>query len=264
MGKVYKTSRGELLILPDKNAPTVYTAKISDLQPDPENANAGTERGAALLELSLRQHGAGRSVLLDAENRVIGGNKTTEGAAAIGLEDVIIVETDGTKLVAVKRTDLNLATDPEARMLAYYDNRTAEVGLAWLPEQLLLDLQQERPLGEVFTERELEGFFKRLGAQVAEEPLEPLSEAGLGAGGSGGSMGAQSPAEPPGAALGVIVEPLELYFEPAEHAEFKTMIHHLTGHFLTSSTAGTVVEAVRYAYLSTRRDQPMSEGSAHE
>lgn len=38
---------------------------ISDLQPDLENANLGTERGLPVLDDSLRECGAGRAVGVD-------------------------------------------------------------------------------------------------------------------------------------------------------------------------------------------------------
>ena len=41
------------------------TVSLKSLKPDPKNANVGTERGSALLEKSLREYGAGRSILLD-------------------------------------------------------------------------------------------------------------------------------------------------------------------------------------------------------
>src|SRR3990167_5216556 len=88
--------------------PQVTEGKISDLTLDTRNANTGTERGLAMLETSLRKRGAGRSVLLDRHGRAIAGNKTIEKAIDIGFEDVIIVKTDGTKLVAVQREDLDL------------------------------------------------------------------------------------------------------------------------------------------------------------
>lgn len=52
--------------------------RISDLIPDDRNANKGTERGNGLLERSLQQYGAGRSILIDKNNRIIAGNKTVE------------------------------------------------------------------------------------------------------------------------------------------------------------------------------------------
>ena len=99
--------------------------KISDLLLDERNANKGTERGNAMIEHSLRQFGAGRSILIDKKGRVIAGNKTLENAAAMGLEDLVVVQTDGTKVVAVQRMDLDLARNPMARELAIADNRTA-------------------------------------------------------------------------------------------------------------------------------------------
>lgn len=104
---------------------------IRDLCPDDANANAGTERGAGMLEHSFRTFGAGRSVLADKNGKLIAGNKSVETAVSIGMDDVIVVQSDGTKLVVVQRTDLDLDTDAEARGLAISDNRTGEVNLNW-------------------------------------------------------------------------------------------------------------------------------------
>ena len=55
-------------------------AKLSDLKPDRHNANRGTQRGRAYVEDSIRQHGLGRSILVDREGNIIAGNKTHEAA----------------------------------------------------------------------------------------------------------------------------------------------------------------------------------------
>jgi DNA modification methylase len=104
--------------------------KISDLKSDERNANRGTAEGAALIRRSLSEYGAGRSILLDKNGAIIAGNKTAEGAAAIGLEDILVVQTTGDRLVAVQRMDLEIG-DPRARQLAIADNRASEVSLAW-------------------------------------------------------------------------------------------------------------------------------------
>jgi DNA modification methylase len=118
--------------------------KIEDsgLRPDTQNANEGTQRGLGLLDKSLRKLGAGRSILVDKDGNVIAGNKTLERAADIDLP-VRIVESDGTELIAVKRTDLDLysETDKRARQLAYADNKVAELDLSWKPEQIALDFE---------------------------------------------------------------------------------------------------------------------------
>ena len=114
--------------------------KISELVPDDKNYNKGTEFGDSLLDKSLRNYGAGRSILLDKNNRIIAGNKTAQKAGEIGLEDVQIIESDGTKLIAVKRTDIDL--DSEAgRELALADNAVSKVNLEWDEENLKLDFE---------------------------------------------------------------------------------------------------------------------------
>ena len=112
---------------------------LSDLAPDPNNANRGTERGNSALDASLQQYGAGRSRLVDKNNTIIAGNKTAEVAGQIGIENVRVIETAGDELVAVKRTALDLETDASAREMAYADNRVGELSLNWDARQLLKD-----------------------------------------------------------------------------------------------------------------------------
>jgi hypothetical protein len=73
---------------------------FSKILPDQANANRGTKRGAALIKKSLKEYGAGRSILLDKNNRMIAGNKTLAQAAAgkSGIKGVRIIETDGSEL----------------------------------------------------------------------------------------------------------------------------------------------------------------------
>lgn len=108
----------------------VVEAKIGQLVPDDKNLNKHTEFGTSLLEKSVTKFGLGRSILLDKNNRIIAGNGITETAGANGLEDVLIVETTGDKLVAVKRTDIDLDSK-EGRELALADNATANANLSW-------------------------------------------------------------------------------------------------------------------------------------
>lgn len=128
--------------------------KISDLQHDPRNANKGTERGSEAIESSLRRYGAGRSILLDKNGMIIAGNKTAKNAAAAGLTDVIVVKTNGSQLVAVQRTDLDLASDPKARELAVADNRAGELSLEWDCD-VLSEIADDLNLEPFFTADEL-------------------------------------------------------------------------------------------------------------
>lgn len=113
---------------------TIHT-KIDKLIPDDLNANKGTEYGGHLIEKSLRENGAGRSILLDRNNRIIAGNKTVDGCSSIGIDDVIVVETTGNQIVAVKRMDIDLDS-AQGRSLALADNATSKANLAWDAEAI--------------------------------------------------------------------------------------------------------------------------------
>lgn len=146
--------------------------KLKTLTPDDHNANEGTERGQRVLEDSLRRYGAGRSILLDKHGKIIAGNKTHAEAGQMGMENVVVVETDGTELVAVKRMDLDLDKDPKARELAYADNRAGELGLAWSPKQVMDDLKSGIDLPKVgFTHTEITKILER-GQQSLEDAAE--------------------------------------------------------------------------------------------
>nr|DAX20120.1 MAG TPA: ParB protein [Caudoviricetes sp.] len=108
----------------------IVETTIDKLHPDDKNFNKGTEYGEHLMEQSLRKFGLGRSILLDRNNQIIAGNKTTEKAGELGFEKVVIVETDGNTLVAVKRNDIDLDS-AEGRELALADNATSEANLEW-------------------------------------------------------------------------------------------------------------------------------------
>ena len=158
---------------------------LEDLMPDPRNANDGTERGQYMLEHSLEQFGAGRSVVVDREGRIIAGNKTWQAAAEKGFK-VKVVQTDGRELVVVQRTDLDLlGEDERARLLAYADNRSSEVGLAWDAEAVVLDLESGLDLSDLFRDDELEeiesqaALLEELDEALAGE-YEPTTERNLG------------------------------------------------------------------------------------
>src|SRR5580704_14946663 len=152
-----------------KTMPRVHVVPITQLILDERNANKGTKRGRELLGKSLENYGAGRAVVVDRKNRVIAGNKTVEAARAAGMESIIVIETDGSSLVAVRRGDLDLETDKKARELAIADNRASELDLEWNPEVLAsldVDLQQ------FWNENELNALLRdfRTGELSAPEP----------------------------------------------------------------------------------------------
>ena len=129
--------------------------KLSDLNFDTKNANKHTAKGQKALEDSLQKYGAGRSILVDKNNNIIAGNLTAEVAGQIGLEDVQIVESDGKKLIVVKRTDIDI-NSKAGRELAISDNRASELSLNW-DSDALKDIQEnfKVDLSEFFSNKEL-------------------------------------------------------------------------------------------------------------
>jgi hypothetical protein len=146
---------------------TKKVKQLSDLTPDSRNANRGTQRGRVLLEKSLRRYGAGRSILADKHGAVIAGNKTLEVAADIGLP-VRVIETDGTELVVVQRTDLDLGTDKAAVELGIADNRVGQVSLEWDGDVLAQRAAEGLDLGQWWNKDELAEIVKNIGEPAAD------------------------------------------------------------------------------------------------
>lgn len=103
---------------------------IEKLIQDEHNFNTGTEEGQALLEKSFKELGAGRSILVDKDGQIIAGNKSQKAAIKAGITKVRIIETDGTELIAVKRTDLSIDSE-KGRKIALADNAIAQANLVW-------------------------------------------------------------------------------------------------------------------------------------
>lgn len=108
---------------------------IEQLKFDDKNFNKHTEYGMGLLEKSLRENGAGRSVLVDKDDNIIAGNGIVEAAQKAGIVKTRIVEVTGDELVVVKRTDLELDSK-KGRQMAFADNATAAADLSWDEERI--------------------------------------------------------------------------------------------------------------------------------
>ncbi len=128
-------------------------AKLGDLKPDRKNARKHSPRNTGMIEHSIQTNGFGRSVLLAADGSIIAGNATYEAASAAGLDDVLIVESDGTKVIAVKRTDVEPGSE-RFHALAIADNRAAE--LAEWDAAVLEELSGEIDLSAFFFDDELQ------------------------------------------------------------------------------------------------------------
>lgn len=119
----------------------IQETTIDKLAQDDKNFNKGTQFGEHLMDESISKFGLGRSILIDKNNRIIAGNKTAQKAGELGFERVVVVETDGNTMVAVKRTDIDLDS-AQGRELALADNATSKANLAW-DEETLKDVMAE-------------------------------------------------------------------------------------------------------------------------
>ena len=100
---------------------------------DKRNYRIHNDRNKKLIKKSLEECGAGRSIVVDNDGEIIGGNGIYE---AWGNRPVKVIETDGSELVVVKRTDLS--TDDEKRKkLAVMDNTASDT--AEMDVKLVID-----------------------------------------------------------------------------------------------------------------------------
>lgn len=97
---------------------------MEEIKIDRRNYRKHSDRNKSLINKSLSECGAGRSILIDNENSIVAGNGIYEQSQKLGIP-IRVIETDGTELIAVKRTDL--ATDDDKRkQLAIMDNSTSD------------------------------------------------------------------------------------------------------------------------------------------
>ena len=119
----------------------IIEANVEVLIPDNKNFNKHTEYGMHILEESIRKFGLGRSILIDKNNRIIAGNGVVETASQIDLDKVLVVETMGNTLVAVKRTDIDLDS-AKGREPALADNATGKANLCFDTDLIMQEAEK--------------------------------------------------------------------------------------------------------------------------
>lgn len=131
--------------------------KLKDIKFDRRNYRVHSQKNKDLIKRSIEEAGLGRSIVIDAENEIIGGN----GLVSQLPKDtkIKVIETKGDELVVVKRTDLK-TNDEKRKKLAILDNSTtdtSEFNMALLQEdytpQELQDLGVEIEITDVPVEQ---------------------------------------------------------------------------------------------------------------
>jgi len=116
--------------------------KLNDLKPDSRNHNKHTPQGMALLEKSVEQVGIIESITVSNDDQIISGNARHEVIGRKFDAEPIVVETDGTRPVILKRTDIQSNT-PEFYKASILANTTAK-------KNIDIDLEVVEELAEEF------------------------------------------------------------------------------------------------------------------
>lgn len=143
------------------------------IQLDPRNVRKHDRRNRDSIRQSIKELGAGRSIVVDRDGVVIAGNGVWQEARDLGLP-VREIESDGSELVVIRRTDLQ-PDDPRRKALAIADNRAndlSEFDDAALAELLEgLDVEWRDAAG--FDANELDALLASVAPDVgAGEPKE--------------------------------------------------------------------------------------------
>ena len=144
---------------------------IEDLTPDPRNARRHTPRNIGVIERSLGEVGAARSIVIDEDGVILAGNATTEAAQQAGITRVRVIEADGNELIAVQRRGLT----PEQKVkLALADNRAAELA-EWEPD-VLAEIAQEMDVSGLFRADELAELAMLAEPEAGEAQIDTVPE----------------------------------------------------------------------------------------
>lgn len=126
--------------------------ELKDIKFDKKNYRKHSAENQKLIKKSIEETGLGRSVVIDSENELIAGN----GVVSQLPKDtkIRVIETDGSELVVVKRTDLKTADEKRKKLAAMdnsasdkvdwdYDNLKADFDLDSL-EQMGIEVPEEK------------------------------------------------------------------------------------------------------------------------
>ena len=113
---------------------------MEEIKFDKRNYRLHNDENKRVIKKSLKELGAGRSIVIDKEGEIIAGNGVYEQAKKLGIKTKI-VETDGSELVVVKRTDLATGDD-KRKKLALADNAASDTS-EWANDLLREDWTPE-------------------------------------------------------------------------------------------------------------------------
>lgn len=143
--------------------------KVEDLKFDKRNYRKHDDKNRELIKKSINEVGFGRSIVIDNENEIVCGNGVVSQIAKS--TPIKVIETNGSELIVVKRTDLN-TNDEKRKQLAIMDNSasdTSSFDMALLKEDFELETLKNFgvPVVEI-NEDEISNFFQDVEEKVKE------------------------------------------------------------------------------------------------
>jgi len=186
--------------------------KATKIQMDPLNVRVHDQRNKEAIKQSLKELGAGRSIVMDANNILIAGNGVYEQAQELGIP-VKEIETDGKTLIAIKRTDLQ-SDDQRRKALALADNKTSD-----------LSVFDENALARLLSEIDADGIIAATGFSDKEikELLDGLNEV------DDGCNGENQPDQEPPADTMCVIGPFRFPIPRAKYESWIEEVRQMVG-----------------------------------
>ena len=142
-------------------------AKPPNFRPQRRNANRHTQRGLEALGKSIAEGGFIGAITAAADGEIFDGSARIETVQKdFAHAEPIVVDSDGSRPVIVRRTDIPTADAPLAKKLAIAANRIAAIDLEWDPE-ILAEINEEIDLSDLFYDNEISQIL------IEEEEIAP-------------------------------------------------------------------------------------------
>ena len=154
---------------------------LSDISPQAANANRHTARGLGALATSIGTDGWIGAITVAADGETFDGSARTEVGVAAGFAEAIVVDSDGSRPVIVRRVDVPTAADPRAKRLSLAANRIAQLNLDLDPAVVLAYADEGVALAGLYADAEI-ATLRALAAAEAAAAGAPLDPASLWAG----------------------------------------------------------------------------------
>jgi hypothetical protein len=137
---------------------------IRDFKPLVHNPNKHTEIGTKALEASMRMNGYVAPMTAAADGTILDGNARLEVAEDILQTDPLVIESDGTRPIIVKRTDIPNADTILAKRIILSANRVQELDYL-ADDQVLTSMLQELNMdgnlsGSGYTDKDIKGIME--------------------------------------------------------------------------------------------------------